>query len=109
MSKRYGKSRQTNPNCARSKNNPGGKKNDSPDGLVQYNKGRRSEGRRFIRWMHQIAEIAREILGIALGARDRCVSVILMSIIKGEKNLSYCGLIKHFGRHLDDLELCELS
>ncbi len=109
MSKRHGKSRQTNPNRARSKNNPDGKRNDPKTDWSGYNKDRRSEGRRFIRWMRQIAEIAREILGIAPGTRDRRVSAMTVSIIKGEENLSYVGLIKHFDRHPDDLERCELS
>ena len=109
MSKRHGKSRQTNPNRARSKNNPGGKRNDPKTDWPGYNKDRRSEGRRFIRWMRRIAEIAREILGIAPGTRDRRVSAMTVSIIKGEENLSYWGLIKHFDRHPDDLDLCELS
>ena len=74
MSKRHEKPRQANPNRARSKNNPDGKRNDPKTDWSEYNKGRRSEGRRFVRWMRQIAEIAREILGIAPGTRDRRVS-----------------------------------
>ena len=59
--------------------------------------------------MRRIADIAREILGIAPGTRDRRVSAILVAILKSEENLSYWGLIKHFDRHPDDLKLCELS
>ena len=59
--------------------------------------------------MRRIADIAREILGIAPGTRDRRVSAILVSILKSEENLSYWGLIKHFDRHPGDLELCEMS
>ena len=109
MSKRHDKSRQTNPNRARSKNNPDGKRNDPKTDWSEYNKDRRSEGRRFVRWMRQIAEIAREILGIAPGTRDRRVSAMTASIIKSEVKLSYWGLIKHFDLHPDDLERCELS
>ncbi len=109
MSKRHGKSRQTNPNCAKSKSNPDGKRNDPKTDWSEYNKGRRSEGRRFVRWMRQIAEIAREILGMAPGTRDRRVSAMTVSVIKSEAKLSYVGLIKHFGLHPDDLERCELS
>ncbi len=109
MSKRYGKSRQTNPNHARSKNNPGGRRNDPKTDWSKYNKGRRAEGQRYVRWMLRIADIAREILGAAPGTRDRRVSAILVSILKSEENLSYWGLIKHFDRHPGDLELCELS
>ena len=58
--------------------------------------------------MRQIAEIVREILGIAPGTRDRRVSAILVSVIKSEAKLSYWGLIKHFDLHPDDLERCEL-
>ena len=43
MSKRHGKSRQTNPNRARSKNNPDGKWNDPKTDWSEYNKDRRSE------------------------------------------------------------------
>ena len=109
MSKRYGKSRQTNPNRARSKNNPGGRRRDPKTDWPKYNEGRRAEGKRYVRWMRRIADIAREILGIAPGTRDRRVSAMLVSIIKREENLSYWGLIKHFDRHPSDLELCELS
>ena len=109
MSKRHGKSRQTAPNHTRSKNNPGGRRNCPKTDWPKYNKGRRAEGQRYVRWMRRMADIAREILGIAPGTRDRRVSAILVSILKGEENLYYWGLIKHFDRHPGDLELCELS
>ena len=99
MSKRHGKPRQTNPNRARSKNNPGGKRNDHKTDWSEYNKDRRSEGQRLVQWMCRIAGIAREILGTAPGTRGRRVSAILVPIIKGKEKLSYWGLIKHFGRH----------
>ena len=83
MSKRHEKSRQTNPNRARSKNNPGGKRNDPKTDRSGYNKDRRSEGRRFVRWMRQIAEITREMLGIAPGTRDRRVSVPAPCNVRG--------------------------
>lgn len=38
MSKRHGKSRQTNPHRARSKNNPGGRRNDPKTDWSEYNK-----------------------------------------------------------------------
>ena len=60
--------------------------------------------------MRRIAEIAREIPGIAPGARDRRASTLAAPIIiKGEENLPRWGVIKYFDRHLDDLDLCELS
>ena len=89
MSKRHGKSRQTNPNRARSKNNPGGKGNDPPADWFRYSRDRRSEDKRFVQWLRRIAEIVREILGITPGTRDRRVSAMTVSILKGEENLSY--------------------
>ena len=70
---------------------------------------RRAQG--FVRWMRRIAEIAREIPGIAPGARDRRASVMAapIIIIKDEENLPRWGVIKYFDRHPDDLDLCELS
>ena len=56
--------------------------------------------------MRRTADITRVILGIA---PDRRVSVILIPILKSQEKLSYWDLIKHFDRHPDDLELCELS
>ncbi len=41
MSKRHGKSRQTNPNRAGSKSNPYGKRNDPKTDRSEYNKDRR--------------------------------------------------------------------
>ena len=49
MSKRHGKSRQTNPNHTRSKNNPGGIRNDPKTDWSKYNKGRRAESQRYVR------------------------------------------------------------
>ena len=89
MSKRYGKSRQTNPSRARSKNNLDGKRNGPKTNWSEYNKDCRSEEQRCVRWVCQTAGIAREILSIAPDARDRRVSAILVSIIKGKENLSY--------------------
>ena len=43
---------------------------------------------RYVRWMRRIASIAREILGIAPGKRDRRVSAILVSILKSDEHLS---------------------
>ena len=59
MSKRHGRSRQTNPNRSRSKNNPGGRRNDPKTDWSEYNKGRRAGGQRYVRWMRRIADIAR--------------------------------------------------
>ena len=89
MSKRYGRSRQINPNRARGKNNPGGKGNDPPADWFRYNGDRRSEDKRFVQWLRRIAEIAREILGIAPGTHDGRVSAMTVSILKGGENLSY--------------------
>ena len=82
MSKRHEKSRQTNPNRARSKNNSDGKRNDPKTDWSKYNTGRRSEDKRFIRWLRQIAEIVREILGIAPSTRDRRASAMTVFNIK---------------------------
>ena len=109
MTKKYGKTRQTNPNRARSKNNPDGRRKDPKTDWPKYNKGRRAEGRLFVQWMRWLSDVAHDILGIAPGTRDRRVSAILVSILKSQEKLSYWGLIKHFDRHPDDLELCELS
>ena len=48
----------------------------------EHNKDRRLEGRRLVRWMRRIAAIAREILGVAPGTRDRRASAIPVSIRK---------------------------
>jgi len=72
------KSRQTNPNHTRSKNNPGGRRNYPKTDWPRYNKGRRAEGQRYVRWMPRMAYTAREILGIAPGTRDGRVSAILV-------------------------------
>ena len=109
MSKNKKAGKKHDPNRPRSRNDPDGRRNDPETDWSEYNKGRRSEGRRFVRWMRRIANIAREILGTAPGMCDRRVSAILVSILKSEENLSYWGLIKHFDRHPDDLELCGLS
>ena len=109
MSKNKKAGKKHNPNRTRSKNNPGGRRNDPKTDWAEYSRGRRSEGQRYVRWMRRIADIAHEILDIAPGTRDRRVSAILVSILKSEENLSYWGLIKHFDRHPDDLELCGLS
>ena len=103
MSKNKKAGEKHNLNRPRSKNNLDGRRNDPETHWSKYNKGRRSEGRRFVRWMRRIACIARDILGTALGTRDRRVSAIPVSILKSEENLSYWGLIKHFDRHHDDL------
>lgn len=103
------KSKQSNPNRARSKNNPGGKRNDPKIDWSSYNKGRSAEGQTYIQRMNEIADIVREILGIAPGMHNRRVSAILVSLLKGEEKLSYWGLIKHFDKHPGDLKLCELS
>lgn len=99
MSKKYVKTRQTNPNRTRSENNPNRIRNDPQMDWTKYNKGRHSKGQRFVRRMCRIADITRDILGTAPGTRDRRVSTVLMSILKSEENLSYWGLIKHFDRH----------
>ena len=109
MSKNKKARKKHNPNHTRSKNNPGGRRSDPKTDWSEYNRGRRAEGQRYVRWMRRIADIAREILGIAPGTRDRRVSAILVSVLKSEENLSYWGLIKHFDRHPGDLDLCELT
>ena len=102
MSKKYVKTRQTNTNRARSKNNPNRRRNDPQMVWTKYNKGRHSKGQRFVRRMCRIADITRDVLGTAPGTSVRRVSTILMSILKNKEGLSYWSLIKHFGRHPDD-------
>ena len=75
---------------------------------AEYNRGRRAEGQHYTEWMPKVADKAREILGTPQGVRDWQVSAILVSIIKSEENLSYWGLVKHFAKHPEDLERCEL-
>ena len=96
------KAEKHSPNRPRSKNNPDGRRNGPETNWSKYDEGRRSEGRRFVRWMRRMACIARAILGTAPGTRDRRVSAILASILKSEENPSCRGLIKHFDRHPDD-------
>lgn len=50
MSKNTNKT-MSNPNRPRSKNNPDGKRNDPNIDWPVYNEGRRSEGRRYVKWM----------------------------------------------------------
>ena len=108
MGKKYGKSRKGNPNRARSKNNPNGKRNDPKINWPEYNKGRDSEGENYLKGLVKIADKAREMMGIEPGTRDKRVSAILVAIIKSEEDLSYWGLIKHFQKHPEDLRRCEL-
>lgn len=109
MSKKHGKTRQPNPNRARSKNNPKGKRNDPKTNWSEYNKGRSQEGELFVHWMTQIAIFAREIIGIAPGTRDRRVSAILVSILKSKEKLSYWELVNHFVKYPVCMERCEIS
>ena len=78
------------------------------DGLVRVQRGPPRRGPKVRPVERRIADTAREILGVAPGARDGRVSAILASILKSEENLSHWGLIRHFDRHPGDLELCEL-
>ena len=84
-----------NPNRARSKNNPDGKRNDPKTDWPEYNKGRASEGKNYLGGLVAIADKIRAILGAAPGMRDKRVSAILVSIVKSEEDLSYWGLVKH--------------
>ena len=108
MSKNKKAGKKRNPNRSRSKNNPVGKRNDPQINWAEYNRGRRAEGQRYTEWMRRVADKAREIMGIPQGRRDWRVSAILVSLVKSEENLSYWGLVKHFGKHPEDLERCEL-
>ena len=96
-----------NPNHPRSKNNPDGKRNDPQIGWAEYNQGRRAEGRLYTEWMRVVADKVREIMGKPPGKRYWDVSAILVVLVKSEK-LSYWGLVKHFDKHPEDLERCEL-
>ena len=111
MNKERGKStaRKGNPNRARSKNNPNGKRNDPKTDWPEYNKGRASEGKNYLEGLVAIADKVRDILGIAPGIRDKRVSAILVSIVKSEEDLSYWGLVKHFQKHPEDLTRCGLD
>ena len=108
MSKNRKAGKKRNPNRPRSKNNPVGKRNDPQIDWAQYNRGRRDEGRRYTEWMPRVADKAREIMDIPKGRRDRRISAILVSLVKSEENLSYWDLVKHFDKHPEDLERCEL-
>ena len=85
MSKKSGKSGKRtggNPNRARSKNNPNGKRKDPKIDWSSYNKARRSEGENYVEWLGRVAEEARNIMGIAPGTQDWRISAILVSIVK---------------------------
>ena len=97
-----------NPNRARSKNNPNGKRKDPKIDWSSYNKARRSEGENYVEWLGRIAEEAHNIMGIAPGTQDWRVSAILVSVVKSEEKLSYWSLVKHFDKHPEDLKRCEL-
>lgn len=88
--KKAGKKR--NPNRPKNKNGPDGGRNGPPTDRSAYSGGRRSEGRRFARWMRRTAGIAREILGTAPGTRGRRVSAIPASVPKSEENPACWGL-----------------
>ena len=53
-----------------------------------YNKGRHPEGKRIIRRMRRMAEIAREMPGMAPGTRDRRASAMTASTTRSEENPS---------------------
>ena len=108
MSKERGKSttRKGNPNRARSKNNPNGKRNDpKTDWRVQQ--GLRLRGKELLGGLVAIADKVRDILGIAPGIRDKRASAILVFIVKSE-DLSYWGLVKHYQKHPGDPKRCKL-
>ena len=58
--------------------------------------------------MRKVADKARHIMGIPKDTRDWRVSAILVDIVKSEEYISYWGLVKHFDKHPEDLERCEL-
>ena len=88
MGKRHGESRQTSPSRARSQNDPDGNGNDPKTDWSWYNKGRRPEGKRIIRRMRRMAEIARGMTGMAPGTRDRRASAMTASTTRSEENPS---------------------
>ena len=57
--------------------------------------------------MRKVADKVRHIMGKPPGKRDWEVSAILVALVKSEK-LSFWGLVKHFDKHPEDLERCEL-
>ena len=59
--------------------------------------------------MREIADKARELMGMRPGVRDRRVSAILLSVIKVGNRLSYWGLVDHLKKYSDDLKHCEIS
>ena len=97
----------SNPNRPRSRKNPNGKRNDPLIDWSKY-KGRKSEGDYYIKWMPEIANKVREILGIPGGEYDWQISAILVPIVKSEEKQTYWGPVKHFEKHPGDLERCEL-
>ena len=58
--------------------------------------------------MAKVANKLHEILDIPQGEYDWRISAILVSIVKSEEKLTYWGLVKHFEKHLGDLERCKL-
>ena len=108
MSKNKKAGKKRNPNRPRSKNNPVGKRNDPQIDWPAYNEGRRAEGQRYTEWMRRVADTARHIMGMPQGRRDWRVSAVLVSLVKSEETVSYWGLVKHFDKHPEDLERCEL-
>ena len=88
-----------NPNRARSRRNPKGKRHDPPIDWPNYNKGRKSEGKYYNDWMAKVADNIHEILDIPQGEHDRRISSILVSIVKSEEKLTCWGLVKYFEKH----------
>ena len=99
----------SNPNRPRSKNNPDGKRKDPKIDWAAYNRRRKAEGADYDAKMKDLADKAREILGMAPGARGRRVSAILLSKLKAERKLPYWDLVTHLIKYPKDLERCELG
>ena len=76
----------SNLNRPRSRKNPNGKRNDPRIDWSKYNKGRKSEGNYYIKWMPEIANKAREILSIPDGEYDWQISACLCPSLNPKRN-----------------------
>ena len=74
MSKNKKTNKKSNRNRPRSKNNPDGERNNPPIDWVEYNKGRRAEGRLYTEWMREVTNTVRDVMDKPPGKRDWKVS-----------------------------------
>ena len=69
-----------NPNRPRSSKNPKGKRNDSPINWTDCNKGRKPEGKYYVKWMVKVASKIHEIMAIPQG------KISAAMVVSGEAN-----------------------